>query len=75
MSFAEGDFKVSQAVIDSAVEAHEPKGGADGGTHHGFDVIIETPFSWRGTERGMSRSPQRESSTAVIPSLDFSLGV
>jgi len=49
-SFAEGDFETIRDIMDPDVELHEPKGIAGGGTHHGFDEIVENVFSRIGTE-------------------------
>jgi|AntDeeMetageno50_2_1112565.scaffolds.fasta_scaffold00427_6 hypothetical protein len=46
-SFAEGDFEAIRDIMDSGVELHEPAGIAGGGTHHGFDEIVENDSSTR----------------------------
>ena len=49
-SFAEGDIEAIRDIMDPDVELHEPKGIAGGGTHHGFDEIVENVFSRLGNE-------------------------
>ena len=49
-SFAEGDIEAIRNLMDPDVELHEPKGIAGGGTHHGFDEIVENVFSRLGTQ-------------------------
>ena len=49
-SFAEGDIEAIRSLMDPHVELHEPKGIAGGGTHHGFDEIVENVFSRLGTQ-------------------------
>ena len=59
-SFAEGDIEAIRDIMDPDVELHEPKGIAGGGTHHGFDEIIENVFSRLGTEwEDVSVVPER----------------
>lgn len=59
-SFAKGDFEAIGDIMDSDVELHEPKGIAGGGTHHGFDEIVEDVFSRLGTEwEDVSVVPER----------------
>ncbi|WP_418284491.1 nuclear transport factor 2 family protein [Halorubrum sp. DTA46] len=58
--FAEGDFEAIRGLMDPDVELHEPKGIAGGGTHHGFDEIVENVFSRVGTEwEDVSVDPER----------------
>ena len=49
-SFASGDIEAIRAVMHPDVELHEPRGIVGGGTHHGFDEIVENVFSRLGTE-------------------------
>ena len=59
-SFAKGDFGAIRDITDPGVELHEPKGLAGGGTHHGFDEIVENVFSRIGTEwEDVSVVPER----------------
>lgn len=59
-SFAEGDFEAIRDTMAPDVELHEPEGLAGGGTHHGFDDIVENVFSRIGTEwEDVSVVPER----------------
>ncbi|MFC7009618.1 nuclear transport factor 2 family protein [Halalkalicoccus salilacus] len=59
-AFAKGDFEAIRDITDPDVELHEPKGLAGGGTHHGFDEIIENVFSKVGNEwEDVSAVPER----------------
>ena len=49
-SFSEGDIDAIRDIMDPDVELHEPKGIAGGGTHRGFDEIVENVFSRLGSE-------------------------
>ena len=49
-SFAKGDFEAIREIMDPDVELHEAKGIVGGGTHHGFDEIVENVFSRIGDE-------------------------
>ncbi len=49
-SFANGDIDAIRSLMDPDVELHEPKGIAGGGTHHGFNEIVENVFSRLGTQ-------------------------
>lgn len=58
--FAEGDFEAIRDLMDPDVTLYEPKGIAGGGTHHGFDEIVENVFSRLGTEwEDVSVDPER----------------
>lgn len=74
-SFAEGDFEAIRDVTDPDVELHEPKGIAGGGTHHGFDEIVENVLSRIGTEwEDVSVVPERyvEDGDTVVVLLTWS---
>ena len=74
-SFAKGDFEAIRDIMDSDVELHEPKGIAGGGTHHGFDEIVENVFSRIGTEwEDVSVVPERyvEDGDTVVVLLTWS---
>jgi ketosteroid isomerase-like protein len=43
--FAEGDIEAIRDIMGPDVELHEPKGFPGGGTHHGFDEIVENVLS------------------------------
>lgn len=59
-SFAKGDFEAIRDIMDPDVELHEPQGIPGGGTHHGFDEIVENVFSRLGTEwEDVSVVPER----------------
>ena len=59
-SFAKGDIEAIRAIMDPDVKLHEPKGLASGGTHHGFDEIVENVFSKIGNEWvDVSVTPER----------------
>lgn len=59
-SFAEGDIEAIGDIMDPDVELHEPEGIAGGGTHHGFDEIVENVFSRLGSEwKDVSVVPER----------------
>lgn len=49
-SFAERDIAAIRDLMHPDVELHEPRGIAGGGTHRGFDEIVENVFSRLGTE-------------------------
>ncbi|ELZ32017.1 hypothetical protein C474_07622 [Halogeometricum pallidum JCM 14848] len=49
-SFAEGDIEAIRDIMNPDVVLHEPKGITGGGTHRGFDDIVENIFSKLGTE-------------------------
>ncbi|USZ73527.1 nuclear transport factor 2 family protein [Natronosalvus halobius] len=74
-SFGKGDFEAIRNIMDPDVELHEPKGIAGGGTHHGFDEIVENVFSRVGTEwEDVSVAPERyvEDDDTVVVLLTWS---
>ncbi|MFC7230708.1 nuclear transport factor 2 family protein [Saliphagus sp. GCM10025308] len=74
-SFSKGDFEAIRNIMDPDVELHEPKGIAGGGTHHGFDEIVENVFSRVGTEwEDVSVVPERyvEDDDTVVVLLTWS---
>lgn len=74
-SFAKGDIEAIRDVTNPDVELHEPKGLAGGGTHHGFDEIVENVFSKIGNEwEGVSVVPERyvEDDDTVVVLLTWS---
>ena len=74
-SFAKGDFEAIRDIMDLDVELHEPKGLADGGTHQGFDEIVENVFSRIGNEwEDVSVVPERyvEDDDTVVVLLTWS---
>ena len=59
-SFAEGDIEAKRNHVDPDVALHEPEGIAGGGTHHGFDEIVDDVFSRLGTQwEDVSVVPER----------------
>lgn len=74
-SFAMGDFEAMRDLMQLDVELHEPKGIVGGGTHHGFDEIVENVFSRIGNEwEDVSAVPERyvEDGDTVVALLTWS---